>query len=289
METSISINSASNFWKNPEIVESYAKGNAAQQRRYLQAFPWLKTYPVTQTELQLDIGCGTAENTMLFAMGNPRGTVFGVDYSEAMIRVAQQKVNSVGLSNLQLWYSDATQLNLPTAPGTIDRMVSFTAIHWFPELEGFMQGVNRYLKDGGRFFFRYAGCEGDETLEIAKALSKQERWQARFSDYTCPMKTYRPEVMRDAIRAVGLVCEKTSLWENTETFASPETYRNYVEGWLPHLYHLKDPKERQEFLNTVVEIHCSRPDRQLPNGGIEVKDTQVEIWGYKPNQSVARL
>lgn len=270
------------FWKNPEVVTRYAAGgNHVQQARFYQAGPWLAKYPINKGETIVDIGAGTSEITMLFATVNGAGQNYAVDYSDAMVSVAHRKLAKTNISNLQVWSCDATKLKLPTAESTVDRIISFTAIHWFPNLEGFIDGVNKYLKPGGTFFFRYAGCEGDETLEVAEKLRQEDKWKSKFTAFECPMHTYSPEAMRSAISKVGLVWEEAAIWKNVETFDSKDAYKSYVEGWLPHLYHLKG-EERQDFLNDVINTHCSRKDRTNEKGEITVWDTQVKVTGLKP-------
>jgi len=273
--------STQEFWKNPEIVAKYASGgNQVQTARFYQAAPWLAAHPIKPGELIADIGAGTGEIALLFATVNGSGQNYAVDYSDAMVRVAHAKLSKAKIINLQIWTSDATKLKLPTAEGTVNRMVSFTAIHWFPELGGFIEGVHKYLAPGGLFFFRYAGCQGDETLELAEKLCREEKWKQKFEKFSCPMHTHTPEAFRTTLEKVGLVWEEVCIWKNKETFDNAEGYKAYVAGWLPHLYHLEG-SDREEFLQTVVKTHCQRPDRNN-NGEITVLDTQVKITGAKP-------
>ena len=274
--------SSQDFWKNPDVVTRYATGgNQVQQARFFQSAPWLAKYPINKGETIVDIGAGTGEITMLFATVNGAGQNYAVDYSDAMVSVAHRKIARAKISNLQVWTSDATQLKLPTEERTVNRMISFSAIHWFPNLQGFIEGVNKYLAPGGIFFFRYAGCKGDETLELAEKLSKDEKWQKKFERFICPMHAHSPETMQITIEKVGLVWEEAHIWKNTETFDNEDGYKTYVAGWLPHLYHLQG-QDREDFLNTVVKTHCARPDRNK-NGEITVLDTQVKITGSKPS------
>ncbi len=272
------------FWKNPDIVARYATGgNVVQQARFFQAGPWLAKYPIKQGETIVDVGAGTGEITMLFATVNGAGQNYAVDYSDAMVTVAHRKISRAKISNLQVWTSDATQLKLPTQEGTVHRMISFSAIHWFPNLQGFVDGINKYLAPGGIFFFRYAGCKGDETLELAEKISRGDEWKEKFKRFACPMHTHSPEVMQATLEKVGLVWEEASIWRNIETFDNKQGYKAYVAGWLPHLYHLND-EDRETFLNLVVEAHCSRPERRNDKGEITVWDTQVKVTGSKPNK-----
>lgn len=268
------------FWQNPDIVERYASGgNQVQTARFYQIAPWLAQHPIKPGETIADVGAGTGEIALLFATVNGSGQNYAVDYSDAMVRVAHAKLSKAKISNLQIWTSDATQLKLPTAENTVNRMVSFTAIHWFQNLTGFVDGVNKYLTPGGIFFFRYAGCQGDETLELAEKISTDDKWKQKFEKFTCPMYTHTPEVFRATLEKVGLMWEEASIWRNVETFDNEDAYKTYVAGWLPHLYHL-EKADRPDFLNAVVKAHCQRPERNC-NGKITVWDTQVKITGSK--------
>ena len=285
LETVVSSdNCGYNFWKNPEIVANYAGGgNETQKRRFFQAADWLRENPFNK-EYLVDIGAGTGEITLLLAMCNASGRNLGVDYSKAMVNVAQEKVRLARLSNVQIWNSDAMALDLPTCRETVTRIVSFSAIHWFPYLDKFISGVDHYLAPGGKCFFRYAGCEGDETLNIAEEMRKEDKWEDKFDGFFCPMYTHHPETMRDEIQKVGMKCEKYIFRINTEEFVDQKDYSKYVSGWLPHYYHITDRDERNAFLAELVEEHCSRDDRHNENGYITVEDSQVEIWASKPKE-----
>jgi ubiquinone/menaquinone biosynthesis C-methylase UbiE len=271
------------FWNNPEIVKNYASGgNATQLKRYFKTKDFLKKHPIKDAELIVDIGAGTGEISAQWAMNNLNGIIFAVDYSDAMVRIAQERIGSLGLSNIHIWCSDAMDLKLPTETGTIDRMISYTAIHWFPHIGKFLEGVNKYLKPGGSFYFRFAGCDGDETLELAEEIRKEARWINLFAGFINPMHAHGLSEIRARLQKEGMVCESAFIWENVEKFANADLYAKYVKGWLPHLYHLQNEEDQEEFLKELVEKHCSRLDRQFDGDKIFVKDTQIEMWGYKP-------
>jgi ubiquinone/menaquinone biosynthesis C-methylase UbiE len=62
----------------------------------------------------LDLGCGTGHDTRRLAeVVGPTGTVVGIDASEAMITVAQQRAEGSGLP-VTFHVGDAMQLDLPT-------------------------------------------------------------------------------------------------------------------------------------------------------------------------------
>lgn len=270
------------FWKNQEIVDRYANGaNVTQTNRYFQASGWLAENPIQVGETLVDIGCGTGVITSFFAVSNAAGNVYGVDYSPAMIRAAEKTVRKFGVNNVSLWNADAMDFSCPAKEGGVDRMISFTAIHWFSDISKFFTGIEKYLKPGGVFFFRYAGCEGDETLVLAEKMRKEEKWIAKFEHFSNPMYTYSTEKMRQEITKVKMGCKKASIWENTEEFPDRDEYKKYVSGWLPHLCFLDSQEDRNEFLKELVDRHCSRRERCDENGRVTVTDTQVEIWGYK--------
>lgn len=272
---------SSYFWNNEEIVKQYVeRGNIVQTKRYFQALNWLDAHPIKCTETVVDIGAGDGNISALFAMKVLKGNLLAVDYSIPMVRAAQINKRNLKLANMNVWHADATNLSLPTENESIDRIISFTAIHWFNDINKFMAGVDKYLKPGGVFFFRYAGCEGDQTLELAEEMRKEEEWASKFEGFENPMHTYPVDEMRGSIKKVHMVCEKAAIWENVERFRDREGYKNYVAGWLPHLYHLSGD-DREKFLEELISRHCSNEDN-YDHGDLIVRDTQVEVWGFKP-------
>jgi len=102
----------------------------------------------------LDLGCGTGVLTAAIA---ERGAgVFGVDRSPEMVAQASSKFPALKFSVM-----DATKLSFA---GEFDAVFSNAVLHWIPEAEKVIEGVERALKPGGRFVAEFGGKGNIKTL-----------------------------------------------------------------------------------------------------------------------------
>lgn len=94
----------------------------------------------------LEIGCGTGKNTaFLVTIGD---TVRALDFSEGMIRIAQEKVLSPNVSFLA---ADLTQ-PWPCESGTIDLIACNLVLEHIENLSFIFAEAARVLENGGQFF-----------------------------------------------------------------------------------------------------------------------------------------
>ena len=86
------------------------------------------------------MGCGDGKLSARIAARLPRGAVLGVDASADMIAFARRQFAAEGLTNLRFEVADARQLDFAAR---FDRVVSFNALHWVPQLGETLRGISR--------------------------------------------------------------------------------------------------------------------------------------------------
>lgn len=98
----------------------------------------------------LDVGCGTAELTLLLArMVGPRGRVVGVDLAPRMLEVGRRKVARSPLgARVELRQGDAT--NLPFADGAFDAAASAFVLRNVADLDRALREMARVVRADGR-------------------------------------------------------------------------------------------------------------------------------------------
>jgi len=117
------------------------------------------TAPVTQRLLELaglvsgqrvlDIACGTGQPALPAAERvGPSGWVLGLDLSEDMLKVAQEKAQARGLSNLEFRLGDAEATDFE--PESFDVVLCRWGLMLMPEPLRCLQHAQRALKSGGR-------------------------------------------------------------------------------------------------------------------------------------------
>jgi phosphatidylethanolamine/phosphatidyl-N-methylethanolamine N-methyltransferase len=116
----------------------------------------------------LEVGVGTGISLPDYSRGN---RVCGVDISEPMLRKAQQRVDELGLTNVEgLWVMDAEHLSFPDA--SFDVVVAQYVVTTVPNPEATLDEFARVLKPGGEIVLvSRVGAEAG----LRRAL---ERWFA---------------------------------------------------------------------------------------------------------------
>lgn len=104
----------------------------------------LKMYPVSAGMDVLDIGCGTGAHLKLYQ--NEKCNIFGIDLSEAMLKVAEKKLGN----NANLKLCDAAKT--PYSDNKFDLILSSTVLHEMSQQVrvDVLNEARRILKKDGR-------------------------------------------------------------------------------------------------------------------------------------------
>lgn len=95
----------------------------------------------------LDVGCGTCFYFPMLA--KHAETLMGVDVCIPMLDVAQELIESKGLTNCHVRESSA--MNLPFEDNTFDVVHSWDFLHHVPDVDKAISEIVRVLKPGGRY------------------------------------------------------------------------------------------------------------------------------------------
>lgn len=107
---------------------------------------FLKTWAqISPQATVLDIGCGTGEFERLVLSEHPTQQIIGVDISQNMLAIAQQKCHAY--PNVSFHLSSATAL--PFANHSFDVVVCANAFHYFDDPHTALGEVKRVLKSNG--------------------------------------------------------------------------------------------------------------------------------------------
>jgi ubiquinone/menaquinone biosynthesis C-methylase UbiE len=158
---------------------------------------WVQLSP---TERVLDIACGTGEFERMILAEHPTQPMIGVDISEQMLAIAQQKTRIFPNVSFQV----ANAAALPFADRSFDVVVSANAFHYFEQPEAVLQEMKRVLKPSGKLvildwcrdFLTCRIC--DVVLKIVDPAYQQCYTQAEFHHLlsTTGFKVERGEKVR---------------------------------------------------------------------------------------------
>jgi SAM-dependent methyltransferase len=102
-------------------------------------------------ERVLDIGCGCGATTIaLSEAAGPSGAVLGIDISAPMLDRARERVEALGLTNVEFLRADAQQVRIE---GQHDLAISRFGVMFFEDLVAAFTNIGRGLREGGRLTF----------------------------------------------------------------------------------------------------------------------------------------
>jgi SAM-dependent methyltransferase len=127
--------------------------NASRYNAMVDAFneALFEIAAIAEDDRVLDIGCGTAQITLLAARKAYRGQVAGVDFSAPMLERARTDAAEQGVANVSFEQGDA-QVH-PFPDGGFDVAISRGGVMFFSDLVAAFANIRRGLRPGGRFVF----------------------------------------------------------------------------------------------------------------------------------------
>lgn len=158
--------------------------------------------PVTRA---LDVGCGTGDLTRLLARHYPGARVVGVDFTRAMLAIADARTAGRGEA-ARVGYGEGSVLTLPFRSGSFDVASSAFVVRNVPRLSDAFRELRRVLAPGGALL----------TLEITEPSDPRvRRWFHRYFDRVVPWLgsivrsagpyRYLPESLRHLPDRAGMV------------------------------------------------------------------------------------
>lgn len=97
----------------------------------------------------IDMACGTGLNfSMIQKAIGPQGQIIGVDLTDAMLAVAQERVKTNRWSNVSLVQADAVEYEFPAQ---VNAIMSTYALSQVPEVAAVIAHGTAALADGGRW------------------------------------------------------------------------------------------------------------------------------------------
>jgi demethylmenaquinone methyltransferase / 2-methoxy-6-polyprenyl-1,4-benzoquinol methylase len=132
------------------IYSNYDKMNSVIS--FQQHLKWrhdtMKKMNVQEGKWALDVCCGTADWTIALANAvGSKGKVFGLDFSQNMLHIGQEKVSSLGLSQVELIHGNA--MELPFDDNTFDYVTIGFGLRNVPDYMHVLKEMFRVVKPGG--------------------------------------------------------------------------------------------------------------------------------------------
>jgi ubiquinone/menaquinone biosynthesis C-methylase UbiE len=154
---------------------------------------WALTHVTIQPEATiLDVGCGGGKTVHMLAHAAPGGKVYGVDYSQDVLRLAR-RVNQALIRDGRVKVRQGMVSSLPFSDHTFDLVTAFETHLFWPDLVADLREVRRVLKPGG-------------TLLMASEAYKHESFEernARWARLAGFHNLHTPEETREYLTEAG--------------------------------------------------------------------------------------
>ncbi len=159
----------------------------------------LKIANLTGTESIVDTCCGSGELLQLIALQQHKGTMIGLDISEAMLNVAHYRLKTY--PNIVLKGGDVREMQLPS--GYFHLAFNTNAFHYLDDPDTIIQEIYRILRPHGRLIL----------VDLAANSSITRFWSwlrnlTRLAYY----RIYRIEEMADKLKKNGFVILRRKIW-----------------------------------------------------------------------------
>ena len=134
-----------------KIYDNYDKMNSVIS--FQQHIKWrndtMKKMDVKPGSKALDVCCGTADWTIALADAvGSSGEVVGLDFSQNMLKIGQEKVKELGLEHVNLIHGNAMELPFPAE--SFDYVTIGFGLRNVPDYLQVLKEMNRVLKPGGK-------------------------------------------------------------------------------------------------------------------------------------------
>lgn len=229
-------------------------------------------------ERVLDVGCGDGRITAEIAKYLTEGTAVGIDNSEHMISLAEEKYSGAEYSNLYFKIMDAKSLNFKNE---FDVVVSNAALHWADEHVKILNGMYDGLKGGGRILLQMGG-KGNvpEAFFVIDKITIHPKWQSYFNNFKFPYYFFSVDEYNSFISQTKFREAVVELVEKDMRHKGREGLSGWIRTtWLPYTQEIPE-EQKEDFINDL----CNEYEKNFPadnHGFYHVKAKRLIVAGRK--------
>ena len=253
----------------------YAKSSSVQQQWARELIGKLN---LKGNERVLDIGSGDGKVTAEIASCVPYGSVLGIDSSEEMIRLSQNKYPIDAFTNLRFQKEDAS--NLPFKD-EFDVIFSNATLHWVLDHKPVLRSMYSGLNHGGKILLQMGGRNNAYDVEIfMKKLIQRNEWSTYFTDFNFSYGFYGPEEYTLWLGEARLNAKRVELIPKDAKHAGRSGFESWIRTtWLPYTHRVPE-EERELFITQLADDYL----KQYPadnDGMVHVNMVRLEVEAIK--------
>jgi trans-aconitate 2-methyltransferase len=211
------------------------------------------------TESVLDLGCGDGKLTENLADLVPYGSVLGIDASEGMISVANERSGN----NLSFMVLDINELNLDRK---FDLIFSNATLHWIKDHHELWASINKILNPAGTVRVNFA-ADGNcsNLIRILSETMARLEFRDLFAGFEWPW--YMPSIgdYTEILEEFGFADCRVWGENNDRLFQTREDLVGWIDqpSIVPFLKHITAESKKKLFREYVVTRmlkETARPD-----------------------------
>ena len=215
----------------------------------------LDRIPRADITLAMDAGCGTGKITGGLLERLPDATVVAVDYSPAMLAVAEKQYGSQYGDRVRFRQVDLSIANAADFPERFGLIFSTATFHWIHDHQRLFHLLFDLLNPGG---WLVAQCGGGPNLERARAFAGElmagDQFGRYFAQWTEPWIYENDIDTARQLEIAGFVDVATGLEDQPTDMRDAETYREYVRTVIfrEHLAAITNQADKDAFVEALV-------------------------------------
>lgn len=252
--------------------EGIAQASEYQKNSDLQwqwAVDSLASFPISEHEKVLDLGCGNGKVTAYIAEKVPLGIVVGLDISEAMLTFARQNHSGDNILYIQ---GDARSVPFVDQ---FDKVTALLSLNWVMEQQQALNSLYKALKPGGSALLVLPGKLPSNLGNVTSILVQTEFWAPYFPDFKQVKFYASQEEYVLMLESANLKVETIKESDNFTYFADKKALSGFFQPLCNYIDHLSLPLQEQ-FIEEIVEIVLTH-DRPFDDGSILLHSAKMEV------------
>jgi trans-aconitate 2-methyltransferase len=230
-------------------ASAYRKNSDIQWQLAMEG---LDTFHFDKNDQVLDVGCGDGKITAYLSTQVPEGAVVGLDISEQMIVEATSHFAQKNLSFLK-----GSAEAIPFR-GRFDKVVSFTALHWFLEQRKALQSMKESLKPGGTMLL-VLPVKSANNLGIREKMVRSDKWSSYFPSFKQPRVYYTPEEYKQLLHETGLEIEDFKVFQGIAHYKDREALVEWMTPCVNFIGHLPEHLQKEFIEEMTDEVLLNEP------------------------------
>ncbi|MBD2432689.1 MULTISPECIES: class I SAM-dependent methyltransferase [Fischerella] len=226
-----------------------------------RTLPLLELVHLQKGQKLLDIATGTGIIAIAAAqIVGSEGKVIGVDFSSEMLKQAQQKIEELGLQNIELIEADAEYIDFKDE--SFDVILCSTAIVYFTDILAALRKWYRFLKQGGIVGFSSCSQESCEAPLIIEVCAKHGIFLTNINEPTGTPQKCRNLLQEAGFKDIKVKSEQFGFYRSIEQ----------AQEWNGRWFHPRENPLLQLSAEQMQELQAEYRQQ------IEAMATEQEIW-----------